>query len=107
MLSSLLSTLEILSFNRVFIGHSLVVNLLTFLALIGMNEVAASFVVIYFTEALGVREAAKNYKGSRGASLSESLLDLDFAEADVFSAFNRMMELGHLEMFRPCLSVGN
>lgn len=70
-----------------------------------MNEVAASFIAIYFVEALYV----KHHPTQKGASdraleMASFMMDMNYAEADIYALFNRMMEIGHLEMFRSNLS---
>lgn len=36
--------------------------------------------------------------------MAEYMMDMNYAEADIYTVFNRMMEIGHLEMFRPHLA---
>ena len=35
--------------------------------------------------------------------MAENLINIEFIEYDVYQIFNKMMEAGHLEMFRPYL----
>lgn len=75
-----------------------------------MNEIVASFLLIYLTEASYVNSFANSSSDSvtpRSLQLASEFLRLDCVEADVFSLFSRMMEIGHLEMFRPNLSENN
>ncbi|EGR33049.1 TBC1 domain member isoform cra_b [Ichthyophthirius multifiliis] len=67
----------------------------------GMNELIASFLVIYFSESLYIKN--NQYEDSKIYEIAQSFINPDFAEADVYQIFNKMMEAGHLEMFRPYL----
>jgi len=70
-----------------------------------MNEVAASFLYVYLSEAIYVKKhIAAAEATERGLEMASFLMDLEFIEADIFNLFSRMMEIGHLEMFRPSLS---
>ena len=71
----------------------------------GMNEVAASFLYVYLSEAIYVKKhIAAEEATERGLEMANFLMDLEFIEADIYNLFSRMMEIGHLEMFRPSLS---
>jgi len=61
-----------------------------------MNELAASFMLVYFTEALFVQRNSEllSSRSSRSLQNAKFMLDLANAEADIFSLFERMMELG-------------
>ena len=57
-----------------------------------MNEIAASLIIIYFTEALYI---LKNpYKDSQINDLAKFMMDLESVEADVFTLFDKILEIG-------------
>lgn len=60
-----------------------------------MNEIAASLILIYFKEALYIRKYPNPNDVSNDIfQLASFIIDLEHAEADVFTLFNNIMEYG-------------
>ncbi|KAL4509987.1 hypothetical protein ABPG72_010180 [Tetrahymena utriculariae] len=71
----------------------------------GMNEVAASFIIVYFVEALYIQKHQKEAGASqRSLEMAQFMMNMNYAEADIYTLFCKMMDIGHLEMFRPYLA---
>lgn len=67
----------------------------------GMNEVAASLVYVYYKECLG-QDSVELVDDSEIGQLAYLYNDVQYAEADIYSMFERIMNDGqHMEMFRP------
>lgn len=65
-----------------------------------MNEIAASFIVVYFTEYMYVyKNPTKEGISERCLEMAKFFYDFRYAEADIYTVFNKIMELGHKEMF--------
>jgi TBC1 domain family member 5 len=67
----------------------------------GMNEVAASVVYVYYKECLG-KDSGDLVDDTDLGKLAMLYNDVQFAEADIYSLFQKIMNDGsHMEMFRP------
>jgi len=60
-----------------------------------MNEIVASLIIIYFTEALFIHknEKTENVKNEI-YDIAKFCIDLEYVEADVFTVFNCIQEIG-------------
>ena len=59
-----------------------------------MNELAASLIIIYFTEALFIQRGKPEDVTQMVYDTAKFCLDLEYVEADIFTVFNCMMEIG-------------
>lgn len=59
-----------------------------------MNELAASLIIIYFTEALFIQRGKPEDVTQEVYDTAKFCLDLEYVEADIFTVFNCMMEIG-------------
>lgn len=58
-----------------------------------MNEIIASFMLSYFKEAIYVKNHEQDLTVSkRSLDNAKFMLDLTYAEADIYTLFNAMME---------------
>lgn len=60
-----------------------------------MNEIAASLIIIYFTEALFINKNEKPENVSNEVyEIAKFCIDIEYVEADVFTIFNCIQEIG-------------
>ena len=59
-----------------------------------MNEIVASIIVVYFEESQFVLNKKIENISERNLNMAKFLYNIEFAEADIFTMFNKIMELG-------------
>ncbi len=67
-----------------------------------MNEVAASLLIVYFSEALYIQknnDIQKEGTSEEVVKTAKYFYDLENADSDIFFCFEKIMAAGHMEMF--------
>jgi hypothetical protein len=59
-----------------------------------MNEIVASLIVIYYTESIYIFRNKGKMCESEAGKLAIKMIDIEHAEADIFTLYFRIMEIG-------------